>query len=68
MLDNVLVDYGNTDQRFTKVQLADFGGTVPADSQYAKVIQSEHQSGEALKYCSAYPGEQQQTFGRLAQW
>lgn len=34
--DNVLVNYGPGDIRFTDVQLADFGSTVPADSAYAK--------------------------------
>ncbi|KAG5295561.1 serine/threonine protein kinase [Histoplasma capsulatum G186AR] len=36
--DNVLVNYGsgNGDIRFTDVQLADMGATLPADSSYAK--------------------------------
>ncbi|BDD57618.1 hypothetical protein MPDQ_002404 [Monascus purpureus] len=34
--DNILVNYGHGDVRFTDVQLADFGSTVPADSAYAK--------------------------------
>ncbi|PGH11841.1 hypothetical protein AJ79_04638 [Helicocarpus griseus UAMH5409] len=34
--DNVLVNYGRGDIRFTDVQLADMGSTVPADSAYAK--------------------------------
>lgn len=37
-LDNILVNYrqGQGDIRFTDVQLADCGNTVPADSAYAK--------------------------------
>lgn len=34
--DNVLVNYGVGDIRFTDVQLADMGSTVPANSAYAK--------------------------------
>lgn len=34
--DNILVNYGQGDIRFTDVQLADCGNTVPADSAYAK--------------------------------
>lgn len=34
--DNVLVNYGPGDIRFSDVQLADCGSTVPADSAYAK--------------------------------
>lgn len=34
--DNVLVNYGSRDHRFTDVQLADMGSTVPATSAYAK--------------------------------
>ncbi|KAE8330980.1 kinase-like domain-containing protein [Aspergillus sergii] len=34
--DNILVSYGQGDVRFTDVQLADCGNTVPADSAYAK--------------------------------
>ncbi|PTU25587.1 hypothetical protein P175DRAFT_0430052 [Aspergillus ochraceoroseus IBT 24754] len=34
--DNILVNYGQGDVRFTDVQLADCGSTVPADSAYAK--------------------------------
>lgn len=34
--DNVLVNYGQGDVRFTEVQLADCGSTVAADSAYAK--------------------------------
>ncbi|KAI9929490.1 hypothetical protein MW887_000963 [Aspergillus wentii] len=33
--DNILVNHGQ-DERFTDVQLADFGSTVPSDSGYAK--------------------------------
>ncbi|KAE8362531.1 kinase-like domain-containing protein [Aspergillus caelatus] len=35
-LDNILVNYGQGDVRFTGVQLADCGNTVPEDSAYAK--------------------------------
>lgn len=34
--DNILVKYGLGDVRFTDVQLADCGNTLPADSAYAK--------------------------------
>ncbi|KAB8208889.1 hypothetical protein BDV34DRAFT_222146 [Aspergillus parasiticus] len=34
--DNIVVNYGLGDVRFTDVQLADCGNTVPADSAYAK--------------------------------
>ncbi|KAE8351909.1 putative serine/threonine protein kinase [Aspergillus coremiiformis] len=34
--DNILVDYGQEAIRFTNIQLADCGSTVPADSAYAK--------------------------------
>ncbi|KAB8215584.1 hypothetical protein BDV33DRAFT_195103 [Aspergillus novoparasiticus] len=34
--DNILVNYGLGDVRFTDVHLADCGNTVPADSAYAK--------------------------------
>lgn len=34
--DNILVNYGQGDIRFTDVQLADCGSTVPSDSPYAK--------------------------------
>ncbi|OJD22451.1 hypothetical protein ACJ73_06200 [Blastomyces percursus] len=34
--DNVIVNYGTRDIRFTDVQLTDMGNTVPADSAYAK--------------------------------
>jgi hypothetical protein len=33
---NVLVNYGNSESRFKKVQLADFGSTVHKDSSYAR--------------------------------
>lgn len=33
---NVLVNYGHGDVRFTDVQLADFGSTVPRDSLHAQ--------------------------------
>ncbi|KAF2963789.1 hypothetical protein GQX73_g9785 [Xylaria multiplex] len=35
-LDNVLVNYGQGDQRFSKIQLSDFGGAVSQDSSFAK--------------------------------
>lgn len=34
--DNILVNYGQGDIRFTDVQFADCESTVPADSAYAK--------------------------------
>lgn len=34
--DNVLVNYGEGDTRFTSIQVADCGNTVPADSIHAK--------------------------------
>ncbi|GIK04033.1 hypothetical protein Aspvir_008108 [Aspergillus viridinutans] len=34
--DNILVNYGQGDVRFTDVQVADCGSTVPSDSAYAK--------------------------------
>ncbi|KAL3459790.1 serine/threonine protein kinase [Aspergillus heterothallicus] len=34
--DNILVNYGTDDTRFTEVQLADFGSTAPAKSAHAK--------------------------------
>lgn len=36
--DNVMVNYGSndTDNRFTDVQLADFGGSLPEDHQHAR--------------------------------
>lgn len=36
-LDNVLVNYGQGDTRFTDVMLADCGSTVHGDSEYAKM-------------------------------
>ncbi|GLA63664.1 hypothetical protein AtubIFM55763_003436 [Aspergillus tubingensis] len=33
---NILVNYGNEESRFSDVQLADCGGVVPTDSEYAK--------------------------------
>ncbi|KAH8593074.1 kinase-like domain-containing protein, partial [Bisporella sp. PMI_857] len=35
-LDNVLVNYGEGDNRFSDVQLSDLGGTYLADSKYAQ--------------------------------
>lgn len=35
-LDNVFVNYGEGDIRFSDVQLGDLGGTYPVDSKYAK--------------------------------
>jgi len=35
-LDNVLVNYGGRDNRFTDVQLSDFGGVCHVDHKYAK--------------------------------
>jgi serine/threonine protein kinase len=34
--DNILVNYGQGDTRFSEIQLADLGNTVRADSQWAK--------------------------------
>lgn len=34
--DNILVNYGQGDIRFTDFKLADCGSTVPSDSAYAK--------------------------------
>lgn len=36
-LDNVFVNHGSTgDERFTRIQLGDFGGVVPQDSDFAR--------------------------------
>ncbi|KAM7214579.1 kinase-like protein [Rhypophila decipiens] len=35
-LDNVFVNYGSGDQRFSEIQLGDFGGAVSQDSDFAK--------------------------------
>jgi serine/threonine protein kinase len=35
-LDNILVNHGNGETRFSDIQLADLGGTVPEDSKWAK--------------------------------
>lgn len=35
-LDNVFVNYGQEDQRFSEIQLGDCGGVVSEDSQFAK--------------------------------
>lgn len=35
-LDNILVNYGKGDNRFTDIQLGDCGNTVPDDSPWAR--------------------------------
>jgi hypothetical protein len=35
-LDNIFVNYGKDGQRFSEIQLGDFGGAVSEDSKFAK--------------------------------
>lgn len=35
-LDNIFVNHGQGDQRFSDIQLGDYGGVIPQDSEFAK--------------------------------